>query len=86
METPGTEPRAIASHHYDSMNRRPHMHPSYYYFGAPDSDSTDDSYDPTHECFQIDGAIMLDSKAEAAAGGGNATLPHAAHPGALDEA
>jgi hypothetical protein len=21
METPGTEPRSIASHHYDSMNR-----------------------------------------------------------------
>jgi hypothetical protein len=34
-KTPGTELRAIASRRYDSMNRRPHMHPSYYYFGAP---------------------------------------------------
>jgi hypothetical protein len=31
------------------------MHPSYYYFGAPDSDSADDTYDPTRECFNIDG-------------------------------
>jgi hypothetical protein len=31
------------------------MHPSYYYLGTPDSDSVDDSYDPTRECFHIDG-------------------------------
>jgi hypothetical protein len=85
-ETPGTELHAIASHHYDSMDRRPHMHPSYYYFGAPNSDSADDSYDPTRECFQIDGAIMSDSEAEVAIGGGNATPPHATHPGAQDKA
>jgi hypothetical protein len=58
------------------------MHLSYYYFNAPDSDSADNSYDPTRECFQIDRAIALDSKAEAATGGGNAKPPHAAHPGA----
>jgi hypothetical protein len=57
------------------------MHPSYYYFGAPDSNSTNDSYDLTHECFQIDGAIASDSEAEVAARERNATLPHAAHPG-----
>jgi hypothetical protein len=34
-ETPGTELHAIASHRYDPINRRPHMHPSYYYFGTP---------------------------------------------------
>jgi hypothetical protein len=62
------------------------MHLSYYYFGAPDSDSTDDSYDPTRECFQIDGAIASDWEAEAAAGGGNATPSHATHPGVQDEA
>jgi hypothetical protein len=50
-ETPRTELRAITSRHYDSMNRRPHMHLSYYYFGTPDSDSADDSYDPTRKCF-----------------------------------
>jgi hypothetical protein len=62
------------------------MHPSYYYFGAPDSDSVDDCYDPTRECFHIDGAIASDSEAEAVAGGGNATPPHAMHPSAWDEA
>jgi hypothetical protein len=54
-ESPGTEHHAITSSRYDTRNRRPHMHPSYYYFGVPDSDSADDSYDPTHECFHIDG-------------------------------
>jgi hypothetical protein len=44
------------------------MHPLYYYFGAPDSDSADDTYDPTRECFQIDETIALDSEAEAVAG------------------
>jgi hypothetical protein len=83
-ETPSTKLHAITSHHYDFTNRQPHMHPSYYYFGAPDSDSADDSYDPTRECFQIDGAIASDSEAEAAAGGGNATPPHVAHLGACD--
>jgi hypothetical protein len=58
------------------------MHPSYYYFGAPDSDSVDDSYILTRECFQIDRAITSNSKAEAATGGGNATPPHVAHLGA----
>jgi hypothetical protein len=47
------------------------MHPSYYYFGAPDSDSADDTYDPTRECFNIDGASALDSEDEAAVGGRN---------------
>jgi hypothetical protein len=62
------------------------MHPSYYYFGALDSDSADDSYDPTHECFHIDGAIASDSEAEAAIGGRNATPPHVELPGVRDEA
>jgi hypothetical protein len=38
------------------------MHPSYYYFGAPDSDSADDTYDPTRECFNIDVVSTSDSK------------------------
>jgi hypothetical protein len=42
------------------------MHPLYYYFSALDSDSADDTYDPTHECFNIDGAIASDSEDEAA--------------------
>jgi hypothetical protein len=62
------------------------MHSSYYYFGAPDSDSADDSYDLTRECFHIDGAIALDSEAEAAVGGRHATPPHVEPPGARDEA
>jgi hypothetical protein len=51
------------------------MHPLYYYFGTPDSDSADDTYDPTRECFNIDGAIASDSEDEAAVGGRNATPP-----------
>jgi hypothetical protein len=62
------------------------MHPSYFYFGAPDSDSADDSYNSTRECFHVDGAIASDSKDEAAVGGGNATPPHVESPDAWDEA
>jgi hypothetical protein len=62
------------------------MHPLYYYFGAPDSDSADDSYDPTRECFNIDGAIASDSENEAAVGGRNATPPPVEPPAARDEA
>jgi hypothetical protein len=76
METPDLEPRAIASRCYDPRDRRPHMHSPYYYFGAPDSDSADDSYDLTREYFHIDGAIALDSEAEAVVEGRNATPPH----------
>jgi hypothetical protein len=62
------------------------MHLSYYYFGALDSDSADDSYDPTRECFHIDGAIASDSKAKAAIEGRNATPPHVELSDAQDEA
>jgi hypothetical protein len=62
------------------------MHPLYYYFGTPDSDSADDSYDPTRDCFNIDGAIMSDSNDEAAVGGRNTTPPQVEPPAARDEA
>jgi hypothetical protein len=62
------------------------MHLLYYYFSTPDSDSVDDSYDLTHECFHIDGTIASDSKAEVAARGGNATPHHTAHLGMRDKA
>jgi hypothetical protein len=62
------------------------MHPSYYYFGAPDSDSADNSYDSTHKCFHVNGAIALDSKVEATVGGGNTTPPHVESPDARNEA
>jgi hypothetical protein len=61
------------------------MHPLYYYFGAPNSDSADDTYDPTRECFNIDGAIASDSEDEAAVGGRN-TPPQVELPAARDEA
>jgi hypothetical protein len=61
------------------------MHPSYYYFGALDSDSADDTYDPTRECFNIDGASALDSEDEAAVGGRN-TPPRVELPTEQDEA
>jgi hypothetical protein len=50
-ETLGAELRVTAFHRYDPRDIRPHMHPSYYYFGTPDSDSADDSYDPTRVGF-----------------------------------
>jgi hypothetical protein len=61
------------------------MHPSYYYFGAPDSDSADDTYDPTHECFNIDGASTSDSEDEAPVEGRN-TPPQVKLPTEQDEA
>jgi hypothetical protein len=61
------------------------MHPLYYYFGTPDSDSTDDTYDPTRECFNIDRAIASDSEDEAAIGGRN-TPPQVELPAEWDEA
>jgi hypothetical protein len=84
-ETPDTKLRATASRHHDPRDARPHMHPLYYYFGAPDSDSTDDTYDPTRECFNIDGAIALDSEDEAAVGGRNMP-PQVELPAERDEA
>jgi hypothetical protein len=61
------------------------MHPLYYYFGALDSDSANDTYDPTRECFNIDGAIASDSEDEAAIGGRN-TPPQVKLPAEWDEA
>jgi tyrosyl-tRNA synthetase len=61
------------------------MHPSYYYFGAPDSDSADDTYDPTRECFNIDGVSASDSEDEAPIEGRN-TTPHVELPAERDEA
>jgi hypothetical protein len=61
------------------------MHSLYYFFGAPDSDSTDDTYDPTRECFNIDGAFASDSEDEVAVGGRN-TPPQVELPAERDEA
>jgi hypothetical protein len=71
METPEMELRATPSRHHDPRDARPHMHPLYYYFGAPDSDSTDNTYDSTRECFNIDGAIASDSEDEVVVEGRN---------------
>jgi hypothetical protein len=70
-ETLDTELRATASRHHNPRDARPHMHPLYYYFSAPDSDSADDTYDPTRECFNIDGASASDSEDEVAIEGRN---------------
>jgi hypothetical protein len=84
-ETLEMGPHATASRRYDPKNRRPHMHPSYYYFGALDSDSADDTYDPTRECFNIDGASMSDSEDEAPIEGRNMP-PRVELPTERDEA
>jgi hypothetical protein len=57
----------------------------YYYFGALDSDSANDTYDPTRECFNIDGAIASDSEDEAAVEGRN-TPPQVELPAERNEA
>jgi hypothetical protein len=62
------------------------MHPLYYYFGTPGFDSTDDTYDLTRKCFNIDGAIASDSEDEAAVGGRNAMPPQVEPLAAQDEA
>jgi hypothetical protein len=86
-ETPETEPRATASRHYNPRDdwQRPHIHPSYCYFDTPNSDSTDDTYDLTRECFNIDGASTSDSEDEEPVEGRN-TPPHAELPDEQDEA
>jgi hypothetical protein len=84
-ETPEMEPRAIASRRYDPKDRRPHIHPSYYYLSAPDSDSADDTYDSTRECFNIDGVSTSDSEDEAPVEGRN-TPPQVKLPAERDEA
>jgi hypothetical protein len=61
------------------------MHPLYYYFSDPNSDSADDTYDPTRECFNIDGAIASDSEDEAAIRGRNMPI-QVELPTARDEA
>jgi hypothetical protein len=61
------------------------MHPSYCYFGAPDSDSADDTYDLTRECFNIDGVSTSDSEDEAPIEGRN-TPPDVELPNERDEA
>jgi hypothetical protein len=81
-ETPDAELRAIAFRRHNLRDARPHMHPLYYYFSTLDSDSADDNYDLTRECFNIDGAITSDSEDEAAVGGRNATPPPIEPPAA----
>jgi hypothetical protein len=66
-------------------SQRPCIPPSYYYFGAPDSDSADDTYDPTRECFNVDVESASDSEDEELAEGGHTPL-HVEHPADRDEA
>jgi hypothetical protein len=61
------------------------MHPLYYYFGALDSDFADDTYDPTRECFNIDGSSTSDLEDEAAVEGRN-TPPQVELPAERDDA
>jgi hypothetical protein len=77
----------IASRLYNPRDdwQWPHIPPSYYYLGAPDSDFVDDTYDPTRECFNIDGASTSDSKDEEPVEGRN-TPPHVELPAEPDEA
>jgi hypothetical protein len=80
-ETPESEPRVIASPRCDHGGdlQRSHIPPSYYYFGASDSDSADDTYDPTRECFNIDEASASESEDEEPVEGRH-TPPHVELP------
>jgi hypothetical protein len=86
-ETLETEPRVAASQRRDHERnlRRPHIPPSYYYFGAPDSDSADDTYDPTRKCFNINVESMSESEDEELVEGRH-TPPHVELPTEQDEA
>jgi hypothetical protein len=87
METLEIEPRVTASQHHDHGGglQRPHIPPSYYYFGAPDSDSADDTYDPTRECFNVDVESTSESEDEEPVEGRH-TPPHVELPAEQDEA
>jgi hypothetical protein len=85
-ETPDVELRVTAFCRHNLRDTRPHMHPLYYYFDTPDSDSADNTYDPTRECFNIDGAIASDLEDETAIGGRNTMPPQVEPPAARDEA
>jgi hypothetical protein len=65
--------------------QRPHIPPSYYYFGAPDSDSADDTYDPTRECFNVDVESTSESGDEEPVEGRH-TPPHVELPAERDKA
>ena len=45
-----------------------------FYAAEPDSDSESDSYDPTSECFNIDGAVETTDETQDAATGGRAPI------------
>jgi hypothetical protein len=58
---------------------------SYYYFGALDSDSVDDTYDLTRECFNVDVESTSKSGDEELVEGRH-TPPHVELPTKRDEA
>jgi hypothetical protein len=86
-ETPETEPHVTASQRCNHRGdlQRSHIPPSYYYFGAPDSDSADDTYDLTRECFNVDEASTLESEDEEPVEGRHMP-PHVERPAERDEA
>jgi hypothetical protein len=86
METPKIEPHVTASQRRNPSDdlQRPHIPPSYYYFGAPNSDSADDTYDPTRECFNIDVESTSESEDEEPVEG-RYTPPHDELPAERDD-
>jgi DNA-binding transcriptional MerR regulator len=86
-ETPQTEPRVAASQrrNHGRNLQRPHIPPSYYYFGASDSNSADDTYDLTRECFNIDVESTSELEDEELVEGRH-TPPHVELPAEQDEA
>ena len=45
-----------------------------FYIAEPDPDSKSDSYDPTRECFNLDGAVATTDDTQDAATGGRALV------------
>jgi hypothetical protein len=85
-ETLDTEPHVTASQRRNPSDdlQWPHIPPSYYYFGAPDSDSADDTYDLTRECFNIDVESTSESEDEELVEGRH-TPPHVELPAERDD-
>jgi len=54
-----------------------------FYAAELDSNSETDSYDPTRECYHVDGAVETTDETRDAAAGGRAPLQHEKTPGRL---
>lgn len=80
-KSPGPEPRTYTAQPRCLEDERHPWDLYYFYFSRPNPNSTNDCYDPTRECFHIDGTFATDSDPEAAeVERVDRTPPPGAHP------